>query len=376
VNTFSTDMANEKGGSLSRCLSVNEEHESVVKLEDRILITGAAGFIGSRVVESLLERGFRNLLCFVRPSANLSRIAAISKRREAKARIEVVIGNLLSRADCESACRGVALIYHLAAGTGEKSFPDAFMNSVVTTRNLLDAGRQHGRLRRCVLVSSLAVYTNCQKPRWMLLDESCPIEQSPDGRGEAYVFAKVRQEELVAQYGKDFGIPYVIMRPGNVYGAGKSGIVGRIGLGTFGIFLHLGGSNRLPFTYVDNCADAIALAGLVPGIDGEAFNIVDDDLPSSRRFLRMYKKKVQNFKSIYVPSTASYGLCYLWEKYSQWSQGQLPPAFNRRRWHAYWKATRYSNDKLKTRLGWKPKMPTKEGLLRYFESYSEGAHSA
>ena len=82
-------------------------------------------------------------------------------------------------------------------------------------------------------------------------------------------------------------------RPGAVYGPGKAGITGRVGVGTFGIFLHLGAGNPIPLSYVDNCAEAIVLAGLVKGLDGEVFNVVDDDLPSSRRFLRLYKEQVK-----------------------------------------------------------------------------------
>jgi nucleoside-diphosphate-sugar epimerase len=268
------------------------------------------------------------------------------------------------------------VIIHLAAGTGEKSFPDAFMNSVVTTRNLLDASLQCARLRRFVLVSSFSVYTNRQKSHERFLDESCPIEEHGELRGEPYCFAKFKQEQLVREYNKNFGIPYVIVRPGSVYGAGKEAIVGRVGIDTFGVFLHIGGENTIPFTYVENCADAIVLAGLVQGVDGEAFNVVDDDLPSSRQFLRLYKKKVRTFRSIYVPHAVSYALCYLWEKYCQWSEGQLLPAFNRRRWHAYWKKTRYSNQKLKTRLGWIPRVPTAVGMERYFESCrQDGKHA-
>ena len=70
------------------------------------------------------------------------------------------------------------------------------------------------------------------------------------------------------------------MRPGAVYGPGKSQLTGRIGIDTFGVFLHLGGSNQIPFTYVDNCAEAIILAGLVQGVDGEVFNVVDDESPN------------------------------------------------------------------------------------------------
>jgi nucleoside-diphosphate-sugar epimerase len=360
--------------SASEHLEATHIDTAIVGPHDRILVTGATGFIGSRVVDSLLDRGCRNLLAFARPSSDTARVEALRRRREG-ARVDVLKGNLLSREDCAAATKDVAVIYHLAAGAGEKSFPDAFMNSVVTTRNLLEASLQHTRLRRFVLVSSFAVYTNRAHPRWRTLDESCPIEERPELRGDAYCFAKLKQEQIVREYGERFAIPYVVIRPGSVYGPGKHAIAGRVGIDTFGLFLHLGGPNTIPFTYVDNCAEAIARAGLVPGVDGEVFNVVDDDLPSSRRFLRLYKRNVRRFPSIYVPHAVSHALCFAWEKYSHWSEGQLPPVFNRRRWHAYWKQTRYTNDKLKTRLGWTPTVPMAEGLRRYFASCREGLHA-
>jgi nucleoside-diphosphate-sugar epimerase len=149
-----------------------------------------------------------------------------------------------------------------------------------------------------------------------------------------------------------------------------------VGLGTFGLFLHMGGSNKVPFTYVENCAEAIALAGLVKGVDGQVFNVVDDDLPSSRQFLRQYKQNVRSFKSLYVPHVLSHALCYLWEKYSSWSQGQLPPVFNRRRWSVEWKKTRYSNHKLKTQLGWAPRISTADGMQIYFDSCARSSRDA
>jgi nucleoside-diphosphate-sugar epimerase len=336
--------------------------------EDRILVTGAAGFIGSRVVESLVERGFRNVACFARPSSSMARLDAIRNTAQ-EARFEVVRGNLLSRADCEAATKGVTVIYHLAAGTGEKSFPDAFMNSVVTTRNLLEAGAQNGSLKRFVVISSFAVYSNRQKSS--RLDESCPVETHPEHSGNAYCFAKVKQEQIVTELSKKFSIPYVIVRPGSVYGPGQAGITSRVGISAFGPFLHFGGFNTIPFTYVDNCAEAIVLAGLVPGVEGEAFNVLDDDIPSSRRFLKLYKQNVRRFRSTYIPHTVSYVFCYLWEKYAQYSEGQLPAGFNRRRWYAEWRRTSYTNAKLKQRLGWSPKVPTDEGLRIYFKSCAQ-----
>jgi|ERR1019366_1331351 nucleoside-diphosphate-sugar epimerase len=353
-----------------------EQDDLVAGRDDLVLVTGATGFIGSRLLASLLDHGFRNLRCITRHASAAERVKALSACASDGRRVEVVTGNLLSREDCSAVTKDVAVIFHLAAGRGEKSFPDAYLNSVVTTRNLMEASLWNQCLRRFVNVSSFTVYTNSQKPQSRMLDETCPIEEHPEQRGSAYCFAKVKQDEIVTEYGKRFGIPYVIVRPGYVYGPGNEGITHRVGIGTFGIFLHLGGSNTIPLTFVDNCAEAILLAGLKRGVEGEVFNVVDDELLSSRQFLRQYKQSVKPFQSIYLPHAVSYALCYLWERYSSWSEGQLPPAFNRKDWQAAWKKTYYSNEKLKARLGWTPKVPTAEGLRRHFEACRERGDNA
>jgi nucleoside-diphosphate-sugar epimerase len=352
-------------------------NRTIVGNDDLLLVTGATGFIGSKVVESLLNRGFRNVRCFARTSSDIGKIKVLSDRAQGGARVDVFRGNLLSKEDCAAAVKDVRVVFHLAAKRGGKSFPDAFLNSVVTTRNLLEASVQNKHLKRFVNVSSFSVYSNRQKPRRRLMDESSPTEKRPELRNDAYCYAKVKQDEIVTEYGRRYGIPHVFVRPGYVYGPGNNGITGRVGIGTFGIFLHLGGSNTIPFTYVDNCAEATVLAGTMAlEADGEVFNVVDDDLPSSRRFLRLYKRNVRRFGSIYLPHLVSYSLCCLWEWYSKWSEGQLDPVYNHRGWYAYWKKTSYSNAKLKSQLGWTPRVPTTEGLRRYFESCRIGVRNA
>ena len=328
-------------------------------------VTGAGGFIGRRVVESLLTYGFRNVRCLIRSEGSretLGRIAA----RYPDARVEIMNGNLLNRHDCAGASRGVGIVYHLAAGM-EKSFAGCFLNSVVTTRNLLEVVAQRGTLKRFVNVSSFAVYSNATLNRQALLDETCALESEHVWRSEPYAYAKLKQEEIVTEYAAKYSLPYVVLRPGAVYGPGVSQLTGRVGLGTFGIFLHLGGGNRIPFTYVENCADAIVLAGLTKGVDGQVFNVVDDDLPSSRVFLRGYRKRVWPLKYVPVPYGLFYLFCWFWEWHCRWSQQQLPSAFNRRKCEAYWKGNRYSNRKLKELLGWSPRVGFEEGLRAYFE---------
>lgn len=339
----------------------------IIGRDERILITGAAGFIGTRVVANLRGRGFTNVGCLVRTGLARTRTGD-SGRGEGWEGVDVLCGNLLSPEDCRCITKGVRVVYHLAAGTGLKAHSDAVLNTVVTTRNLLDACLAQGTLKRFVNLSSFSVYTNRDLPEKGVVDERGPIESHPETRAEAYCYAKVKQDQLVEKYGARFGLPFVHIRPGVVYGPGKHAIPGRVGIDSFGLYIHLGGGTRLPLTYVDNCADAVVLAGLCPGIDGETLNIVDDDLPTSREFLRLYKKHVRRFRSIYVPHPVSWLLCALWEKYCEWSHNQLPPVFTRREWAAFWKKATYPNGKAKRLLGWRPVIPTREGLERYFTS--------
>jgi nucleoside-diphosphate-sugar epimerase len=225
-----------------------------------------------------------------------------------------------------------------------------------------------------VNVSSFAVYSNLNLKRNSLLDETCPLETAPQERFDAYGFGKLKQEEIVREYAKRYGLSCVTLRPGYVFGAGKQELNGRVGIKVFGPFMQVNGSNLLPLTYVDNCAEAIVLAGLTPGIDGEVFNIVDDDLLTARQFLKTYKV-AKRLRSVRVPYWVAYSACYAWEKYSKWSKGQLPPAFNRRRCAANWKSQRYSNEKLKTRLGWKPRVPMKQSMETFLAQFGTNSEA-
>lgn len=346
-------------------VSLNGEGDNFIHEDDTILVTGGNGFIGSRVVSTLLSYGFKRVRCLTRSTGKSGFLESVVKRCN-QAGLEIVNGNLLSRKSCLIAAQGVSVVYHLAAGV-DKTFAGCFMNSAVTTRNILDAVAEEPKLKRFVNVSSMAVYSNGKMQRGELLDESCEVEADLVGRYEPYVYGKSKQDELVLEYARTRGLPYVLLRPGVVFGPGKAQLTGRVGINTFGVFLHLGLNNIIPLTYVDNCAEAIVLAGLRKGIEGEVINLVDDDLPRSREFLNLYRSRVRDFQSIPVSYQLFYFLCTLWEKYSKWSEGQLPPVFNRKYCETYWKGNTYSNCKAKKLLGWYPRVRMDESLHKFFE---------
>ena len=172
----------------------------IIGLDDPVLVTGAGGFIGARVVNRLLDLGFRRVRCFVRPSGDGTRLQeVVARHATSPASVEIVHGNLLSRDDCEKAVAGIAVIYHLAAGV-DKSFAGCFMNSVLATRNLLDAAVAAKTLKRFVNTSSFSVYSNFLMKRGELFTEATPLETVPNRRHDAYGYGKLKQDKLVERF--------------------------------------------------------------------------------------------------------------------------------------------------------------------------------
>ena len=345
--------------------------DSALPPDGTVLVTGSNGFIGVEVVEVLLKNGCRNLRCFVRPTSRLDHLNSVLAKHASGTAVEIVTGNLQSTEDCVRAVRDVSLVYHLAAGF-DVSFVAALENSALATRNLLNAFSEHGRPGRFVHVSSFSVYSNLRLKRGALLDEDSPLEDAPAQRADPYVLGKLKQEEAVREIGRRRDLPYVIMRPGAVFGPRKRDLTGRVGLKAGRIFFHVGGNNQLPLTYVVNCAEAIVLAGVCRSVDGETFNIVDDELPSSGEYLAAYRQAADRFICVPMPYRIAYLIFALCEMVAR-VVPHFPKRFNRRRAAAEWKGNLFSNRKLKERLGWQPRVPMRRALEGYF-SQPSGPH--
>jgi nucleoside-diphosphate-sugar epimerase len=328
----------------------------------KLLVTGANGFLGTAFVERLIAHGHREIRCLVRPGSQRARLEAIRNRHPDGA-VELFTGTLNSPESILPALDGVSVVYHLAAGT-RGTAADLFLSSVIASRNLLEAVVRREGIR-VVLVSSFGVY-GVAGLRWgETLDENAPLEPRPEKR-DLYSYAKLRQEQLFWEYQQRYHFPLVVLRPGVIYGPGGTAISGRVGISLFGLFLHLGGRNLLPLSYVENCAEALVVAGQSEQAAGQVYNVHDDDLPTCRAYLQRYRREVKRLRAVSIPYPVTRSLSGWLERYHIRSQGQLPAVFTPYKTASAWKGTRFDNSRLKS-LGWRPIISTEEGLRRTFE---------
>jgi nucleoside-diphosphate-sugar epimerase len=231
----------------------------------RILVTGAGGFIGNRVVGEALLRG-HEVTALVRPGATPVDGARplVADLRQPPAEL----GPALADADA---------VIHLAAST-RGGWRPTLDHMVIGTENLLAAAREAGWQGRFVHVSSFAVYGLNQVRRGARVDEETPIEPEP-GRRDVYAWGKTLQERVVRRAMEDDGLDAVIVRPGAVYGPAKAFQyrVGRM-LGQR-ILLVFGGGNPMPLTFVGNTASLLVTCAEHPEAAGKIFNAVDPGPP-------------------------------------------------------------------------------------------------
>jgi predicted dehydrogenase/nucleoside-diphosphate-sugar epimerase len=201
------------------------------------VVTGASGFLGSRIVSSL-------------PSV---RGIARSVSRET---VHQWVAADLARPLPPEALEGADVVIHAAAETAG-GFDAHERNSVMATRHLLHA-MHRGGVSRLVLVSSLSVVRPPRVP-WERQDESTPRPSDPAPLG-AYTWGKVRQEEIIQREAAALGIATRIIRPGALIDPDAPSLPGLAGRRLFGNW-HLGlGRPSLPIAVceVEQCARAIA----------------------------------------------------------------------------------------------------------------------
>lgn len=237
----------------------------------RVLITGGGGFLGSHLVEVLVEEGAQ-VRAFVRYNSRGDPGLLKFLPPDLLPNVEILPGDLRNLSTVKDSMRNVTCVFHLGALI---AIPYSYIHpeevvetNVIGTMNVLIAARDM-EIDRLVHTSTSEVYgTALHVP----IDENHPLQgQSP------YSASKIGADKLVESFFCSFGLPVVTIRPFNTYGPRQSSravIPTIITQALTKDVIQLGNlDSRRDFTYVSDTVEGFLRVAEVPGIEGETFNL-------------------------------------------------------------------------------------------------------
>jgi len=286
-------------------------------MSGKVLVTGATGFIGSRLVSRLLADG-REVRALVLTGEPVP---------EGWDDVDVVYGDIAEPADVRQAVSGVDRVFHLAAVVGDWG-PEALFHRVTVdgTRHLLSAADEHGA--RVVLASSIVVYGH-------RLGRQCCDEDTPHGRPYGpYSRAKQAQEVLAREWvGR--GADIRIVRPANVYGVGSRNWVDEaIGVLVSGAPSLVGsGAQDAGLVHVENVVDVMLRAASARASAGSIYNACDESGVSWHRYFHDLAKIAGAAPPRSVPAWLAWPLAGSMELVWRMARSRRRPALTREALH-------------------------------------------
>ncbi len=258
---------------------------------NKILVTGADGFIGSHLTELLLEKGYRVKALAQYNSFNYwGWLEDIPENDN----LEIVTGDIRDPHYCKEITKGIDIIFHLAALIAipySYIAPDSYVDTNVKgTLNICQAAKENG-VQRVIHTSTSEVYGTAQ---YVPIDEKHPKQpQSP------YSASKIGADMMAMSFYNAFGLPVTIARPFNTYGPRQSAraiiptIITQIAAGKKRIKLGDLTPTR-DFNYVkDTCRGFIALAES-DNTNGKEINIASNYEISMKDTLELIKEIMQS----------------------------------------------------------------------------------
>lgn len=324
-----------------------------------ILVTGAAGFIGTHLVRGLLEEG-RTVRALVRRPISADHFGA-----GWKGNLKICVGDLTDRGLASEVCRGIRSIWHLAAATKGDLFAQV-ESTCVGTKNLLAAAEEN-RVENLVYVSSLSVLDQTKLPGRGIVDEGFATEDCPLKRG-AYTYSKLKAEKMVQAFAAEHDTKTLILRPGIVWGPGSEQLLleTHFKLGDRVLVVLGQARKRLPLVYVENLVDALIKAGHARCSEMMPIAIVDSDNPSQGQYLRLLSRMTgKRYLGLFIPLLVVTPVFWAAEKGLRFvlkNPFHLCYQIKSKR-----NCATYSAERAQTILGWKPNIVFSEGLIRYLD---------
>ncbi len=239
----------------------------------RIFLTGGAGFIGSRLVERLIQKNRVTVYDTFARNA-IGQVAVWNDPR-----LTVVQGDVLDLPRLREAMRGAQIVVHLAAIAGIdtviKSITTTMKVNLIGTWHVLEAAMEQPGLVRLVDFSTSEVFGSYAYKSEE--HDSTTLGRVGEGRW-TYAVSKLAAEHMGHAYHKEHGMPVVSVRPFNVYGPGQVGegalqIFVRRAIAGEPISIHGDGDQIRSWCYVDDLVEGVLLCLENPAAVGNVFNI-------------------------------------------------------------------------------------------------------
>jgi nucleoside-diphosphate-sugar epimerase len=243
------------------------------KIKEPILVTGAAGFIGRRLVKRLLDEG---------REVNAFDVMACPESLQDEENLTWFKGDIAKREDVKGALKNSCSIFHLAALVGD--WGQAALHQKITvdgTQTLFELALESPLKPRLVLASSIVVYGD------QINGERC-YEGMPHGWFYGpYGKSKQTQETIAHQFIQQ-GLDIRMVRPANVYGAGSKPWVDDVcvELKKGMPVLIAGGNYNAGLVHVENVIEVLMLASESDDARGQIFNAADEEGITWRQYMR------------------------------------------------------------------------------------------
>jgi predicted dehydrogenase/nucleoside-diphosphate-sugar epimerase len=327
----------------------------------RILVTGGAGFLGSALVERLLVAGEPVRLLLRRPP----RSGSPADPERSGGAISIVYGSLGQTDVVDAAMQGIELVYHLGAATqgGPSEFEQA---TIWGTRNVIEACMKHG-VKRLVYVSSLSVMDHVGHRTGDPVREDSPLEPFLMRRS-LYTQSKFEAEKMVLQASKERGLAVVVLRPGKVFGPGAERSAPNGVINFAGWWIVAGsGSKKVPFVFLEDVVDGMMEAAVRPDAPGEIINLVDTTPLDQNEYIRHSRPS----KLVRIPVLVLMTGAWMVELLGKILRRKPPVTrYNIRSLEPLYP---FDVSQAERVLGWRPRVGTREGLLRTFGQQAQDA---
>ena len=225
------------------------------QVNNKVLITGANGFIGGALMRYYQNQG-----------KDVIGVDLVGNGKD------IIEGDISQPDTISSLLQGSDVVIHTAAlVSNAMQDSDMWRVNVLATRNLIEAAKKH-KVRRFVQISSIVAYGNSAEGE---LNESQPVLAD----GGSYVLTKLASEHVVLQAQANDAIEVVIVRPGDAYGPGSRPwvIVPLELIPKYQFMLPAKGEGFFRPIFIDDLIRGIYLAASHPDAAGEIFNLSCED---------------------------------------------------------------------------------------------------